>query len=312
MAEYRIKNGVLEKYRGDAKNVIIPDGITVIADEAFMGCVRIRSITVPDGVKEIGKKAFDECLELEKISLPESVEKIGAVAFNWCENLREINIPDKVEYIEQKTFQWCRKLTSIHLPANLKKIDESSFLECDSLEEIEIPEKVVYIGQNTFKHCDRLKKVIVHDLAPLTIYAVSDCFRLKYITVRGKKVQIDMKISDDVFDFIKAGEKTKEKLFRKNKTCKIVFAYFLAMEYGNETAENYLRNNFIETAKYFTDTNDSANMTLFLPYISGQYIDELIHYAIDKKKPEIQLILTKYKHDCFGFDTGDSFDKFLL
>ncbi|MDE6520350.1 MAG: leucine-rich repeat domain-containing protein [Ruminococcus sp.] len=317
MTEFKITNCILEKYREcGKKDVVIPDGITVIANEAFMGCTHIRSVTVPDGVKEIGRKAFDECLALEKITLPESVEKIGESAFNWCENLKEINLPDNIESIGQKAFQWCRKLTNIHLPANLRRIGEKSFRECDSITEIEIPEKVKYIGQNAFENCDRLKKITVPDRNPMTSSAIPDCSNLKYITIKGKKAQVTLKISkyttaSDILDFIIVSEKVKEVMCLK-KTGKIMLAYFLAMEYDNQKAKNYILSNFIEVAEYLTDMGDSENMKLLLSYISKQYIDELIKYAIDTKKPEIQLILTKYKHDTFGFDSGESFDKFLL
>ncbi|MDE7365301.1 MAG: leucine-rich repeat domain-containing protein [Ruminococcus sp.] len=317
MAEFKITDGILEKYREcGKKDVVIPNGVTVIADEAFMGCTHIRSVTVSDGVKEIGKKAFDECLALEKVLFPDSVEKIGESAFNWCENLKEINLPDNIESIGQKAFQWCRKLNNIHLPANLRRIGEKSFRECDSIMEIEIPKKLKFIGQNAFENCDKLKKIIVPDHVQMTSSAIPDCSNLKYITIKGKKVQVTLRISkyttaSDIFDFITVSEKVKEVMCIK-KTGKMMLAYFLAMEYDNEKAKNYIHSNFIETAKYLTDMDDSENMTLFLPCINGQYIDELIKYAIDTKKPEIQLILTKYKHDCFGFDSGDSFDKFLL
>lgn len=317
MTEFKITNGILEKYREcGKKDIVIPDGITVIADEAFMGCTHIRSVTVPNGVKEIGKMSFDECLALEKVLLPDSVEKIGESAFNWCENLTEINLPDNIESIGQKAFQWCRKLTNIHLPANLRRIGEKSFRECDSIMEIEIPKKLKFIGKNAFENCDRLKKIIVPNLVQMTSSAIPDCSNLKYITIKGKKVQVTLRISkyttaSDIFEFIMVSEKIKEVMcLRKVET--IMLTYFLAMEYDNEKAKNYIHSNLIDIAEYLTIMDDSENMTLFLPYISEQYIDELIKYAIDTKKPEIQLILTKYKHDCFGFDSVDSFDKFLL
>ena len=51
MAKYEIKDGV----------GIIPEGTTVIEEEAFKCCDELTSIVIPDGVTEIGEDAFYKC-----------------------------------------------------------------------------------------------------------------------------------------------------------------------------------------------------------------------------------------------------------
>lgn len=59
--DFVIKARVLEKYIGEDIDVIIPDNVTIIGDEAFQGCGGIRSVIVPESVYEIkeGKKYYD-------------------------------------------------------------------------------------------------------------------------------------------------------------------------------------------------------------------------------------------------------------
>lgn len=88
---FKIKNGVLEKYRKEkgVTEVVIPEGVTRIGDKAFFGCERLASITIPDGVTGIGKNAFYGCKSLTSITIPESVTSIGGGAFldtPWLEN----------------------------------------------------------------------------------------------------------------------------------------------------------------------------------------------------------------------------------
>ena len=66
-----IKNGVLENYKGNSKNVVIPDGVTTIGYEAFSRCSsRLKSITIPDSVTSIGRRAFYNCSNLTSITIP--------------------------------------------------------------------------------------------------------------------------------------------------------------------------------------------------------------------------------------------------
>lgn len=50
MSNFKIKNGVLIKYDGVARNVVIPNGVTAIGEEAFQDNIWIKSVTIPYGV----------------------------------------------------------------------------------------------------------------------------------------------------------------------------------------------------------------------------------------------------------------------
>ena len=56
--DFEIENGVLVKYTGAGGDVVIPDGVVSIGEEAFYSSVSLTSITIPDGVTSIGNGAF--------------------------------------------------------------------------------------------------------------------------------------------------------------------------------------------------------------------------------------------------------------
>ena len=75
MNEYlTIEGGVLVQCSRDALgSIIIPDGVTSIGDEAFLGCSSLKSIVIPDSVTSIGERAFKSCESLESIVIPGTV-----------------------------------------------------------------------------------------------------------------------------------------------------------------------------------------------------------------------------------------------
>ena len=46
------------------KNTIIPEGVTSIGEDAFLGCSGLTSISIPEGVTSIGEDAFSLCYNL--------------------------------------------------------------------------------------------------------------------------------------------------------------------------------------------------------------------------------------------------------
>ena len=65
-------------------DIIIPDSVTSIGNEAFLFCNSLHSLVLPDGVSSIGDSAFRGCTSLTDIVIPDSVAIIGDRAFKGC------------------------------------------------------------------------------------------------------------------------------------------------------------------------------------------------------------------------------------
>ena len=117
-SDFEIKDGVLVRYRGIGGEIVIPDGVTEIGDEAFLGCENLLFVRIPDGVTHIGGSAFARCKKLTRVSVPDSLKSIGDRAFWFCDSLTGFTIPAGVEEIGEYAFCGCKKLT---LRADRKK-----------------------------------------------------------------------------------------------------------------------------------------------------------------------------------------------
>ena len=172
LTDFKIKKGVLIKYLGNSEDVVIPEGVTEIGNEAFRSCFYLESIEIPNGVTTIGNEAFTLCDSLRFIHIPNSVTSIGDGAFSWCESLQSVKIPDSVTSIGENAFWECKSLQSIEIPNGVTEIERDTFYGWKSLKSVKIPKSVKRIDSNAFYHCNRIKSVEI----PCTIYKGEELF----------------------------------------------------------------------------------------------------------------------------------------
>ena len=93
-------------------SVVLPATITEIGYGAF-AYSGIKNIVLPQGLKLIGDVAFIEANMLETLVLPDSIEEIEDAAFRNCTELFTLTIPESVKSITFKDynhFNGCGKL----------------------------------------------------------------------------------------------------------------------------------------------------------------------------------------------------------
>lgn len=85
----------------------------IIKDNCIIGYKKPlpSEVVIPEGVTSIGENAFSSCDKLTSITLPSSLTSIGEYAFTFCHNLTSIIIPESVTSIREYAFKWCDKLT---------------------------------------------------------------------------------------------------------------------------------------------------------------------------------------------------------
>ena len=158
-------------------DLVIPDGVTKIANDVFAGC-NMRSITIPSSVKTIGGQyTFNGCANLNavyisdlaawcNINFTESNPANGhgnplGVAHNLYLNkklLTDIEIPNNVSFIRDWSFHGATCLRSVIVPNEVSSIGYKAFDGCSELELLVIP--ACNVSSVALTGCDKLNKVV--------------------------------------------------------------------------------------------------------------------------------------------------------
>ncbi|MCR4644450.1 MAG: leucine-rich repeat protein [Oscillospiraceae bacterium] len=149
-------------------DVVLPQTVegqplTVIENEAFLGCGSLETIVIPEGVVRIGNSTdfdtdtpvtgeppFSLCASLRKVVLPATATQLGEGLFYACTSLEEINIPHGVDKLRDSdallTYGWrsvgffdgCSSLKNVTLPDSVSELGTYAFYNCGALETLTV------------------------------------------------------------------------------------------------------------------------------------------------------------------------------
>ncbi|MDO5805125.1 MAG: leucine-rich repeat protein [Eubacteriales bacterium] len=141
--------------------LIIPDGVEVIGDYAFVRCYNLYSIIIPDSVISIGEYAFNECQELESVKISKGVANIGIGAFGQCDGLKKIEVADEnASYSSKDNVLFDKDMNTLlqypggisgsyDVPNGVVSINKDAFLR-SQVTNVNLSGSVEIIGQEAF------------------------------------------------------------------------------------------------------------------------------------------------------------------
>lgn len=233
--EFIVKNGVLKKVLINEEKIVLPDGIRVIEEMAFVSDgesnerKKINEIEFPSTLEIIEQSAFRYC-DLKSIKLPEDLKKIGRIAFATNENLERVELYDNIEEIDSFAFSTKMRATNklfkdhdydknhyiVDVPS-LFIVNYTSYRKLDAL--LELLKKSGSFGSNTYKF-DVLKNlnfkfILVGPMLSknnrkkicLKLYSMK-CGKVEFINNNGVEVPI-IYVETKVFD-ANSGEEIKK------------------------------------------------------------------------------------------------------
>ena len=161
---FLVIDGVLIRYQGKEKIVVVPDHVKKIGRKAFWYNKEMTEVVLPVALESIGEYAFSDCEMLERVSLPEGLGMIEEGVFYGCSHLESIEIPASVRIIGPHAFEHCGWLNRVFFHGPVSMINKQSFCGCKSLKKIEFPDSPIVFGKGVFHGCTGLEYVTLPEV----------------------------------------------------------------------------------------------------------------------------------------------------
>ena len=155
----------IEFFNSSVGEIILPEGLTTIGENALWGFTALERINIPSTVETIGNGALSGT-KIREIVIPGSVRSIGNGAFDRCLQLSSISFENSSDGLKlgDDVFASCNSLAEITIPARITHLGDRSFFRCEKLSKItfESRESPIFVGELAFEKCP-LSEVIIED-----------------------------------------------------------------------------------------------------------------------------------------------------
>lgn len=195
------------------KEIVLPDSVTIIRDQAFFGCSQLRKMNIPLSltVFEMEHSPFPSSLselngesvhylnrdgilfnsdmselllcyeDRETVEVPQTVKRVAPQAFANCLNMKEIILPDGLETIGDAAFMGCVALTTLNIPQTVTAVGKRCCWGCHSLQEISLPQSIKEIPPFAFFSCDLITVTLPDGIKKIGEHSFGANFALKSI-----------------------------------------------------------------------------------------------------------------------------------
>ena len=225
-----IENGVLLRYAISDNNISIniPNTVTEIGDEVFMGAKSLEAVGIPSSVRKIGKRAFYGCSSLKSVVIQNGTESIGESAFAMCSKLSLVSLPTTLTELGDGAFAGDVALNNMVLstpnpyfflnenvlynlnstrlvsyaagrqdedfimPFSVSKVQPYAFWGSEHLKSIYVSNNVSTIGSFAFCNAAGLESIYIpNSVTKIEAYAFRDCRNLKYVALENGACDVD-------------------------------------------------------------------------------------------------------------------------
>ena len=181
--------------------LVLPSSLESIGNNAFEGCSGLTGLlSIPSSVKQIGVAAFADCNGINGLSLPNSITKISEFCFENDSSLTgNLTIPSSVDTIGSSAFSNCKGLQNLTLNAGLKVIESSAFENCTGLTCLSLPIGISKIDNQAFMNCKELSGTLIIPSTIDTVFSktFANCANLEKLILSENIKEIEESAFED-------------------------------------------------------------------------------------------------------------------
>lgn len=211
----------MDKYRENIAEIVLPEGMTRVGDEAFDGCTNSRVERLPSTLKSIGSFAFSNVYFMEAdMYLPDGLTSLSDHALSYSQGPKNLHLPasltsigegaicsiyylenyyvdeanpiykiDGGAVIEKATDTLIAGTPNSVIPDYVKAIGPYAFFN-ERIEEMPIPAGVTSIGSFAFGYTYISNLVIPNSVKTIGNYTFYGCSKLLNVTIGSGVTQI--------------------------------------------------------------------------------------------------------------------------
>lgn len=149
------------------------------------------NLVIPEGVEEIAENAFYNYGEIVSITFPSTLKKMSSSSFMYCTNVERIEIPSIEQWVKVEVVEFAGQA-----PTYVFFKEGNFYVNGELIVDCVIPEGVTEINASVFGCCESIKTVSFSDTVE-TIDGFDSCWNLESITLSANV----KKINDYAFSY---------------------------------------------------------------------------------------------------------------
>lgn len=143
------------------------------------------NLVIPEGVEEIAENAFYYYSEIVSITFPSTLKKMSYSSFMYCTNVERIEIPSIEQWVKVEVVEFAGQT-----PTYVFFKEGNFYVNGELIVDCVIPEGVTEINASVFGYCESIKTITFSDTVE-TIDGFDNCWNLESITLSANVKKIN-------------------------------------------------------------------------------------------------------------------------
>lgn len=143
------------------------------------------NLVIPEGVEEIAENAFYNYGEIVSITFPSTLKKMSYSSFMYCTNVERIEIPSIEQWVKVEVVEFAGQT-----PTYVFFKEGNFYVNGELIVDCVIPEGVTEINASVFGYCESIKTITFSDTVE-TIDGFDNCWNLESITLSANVKKIN-------------------------------------------------------------------------------------------------------------------------